>query len=127
MRARKASVSWVEVSAPRAIKAPASAMLSKVRSLMALLVGAEDMRWLGGPGPMAGNTFHHLQQCDIALVQMLDVLGRQRQAGEGRPCAEFVECRWLFRRIHPILPFASMQSTCRVSPWLGPCMNRVQR
>src|SRR5215475_181786 len=99
-------------------------MLRKVRSLMALLVGAEDMRRLGGPGPMAGNSFHHLQQCEVALVQMLDVLGRQRQAREGRPCAEFVECRWLFRRIHPILPFASMQSTCRVSPWLGPCMNR---
>src|SRR5215831_573792 len=104
MRARKASVSAVEVSAPRAIKAPASAMLSKVRSLMALLVSAEDMGRLGGPGPMAGNSFHHLQQCDIALVQMLDVFGRQRQAGQGRSRAEFFECRWLFRQIHLILP-----------------------
>src|SRR5258708_3747160 len=116
MRARKASVSVDEVRSPRAIRLPASAMLSVVSSdVTRLLIGAEHMRRLGGPGPMAGNALHQGGQPDIALVQMLDVLGRERQAGQCSSRAKFFKRRW-FLFCHPILPRPSMQSTCRILP-----------
>src|SRR5262245_42009261 len=72
MRARKASVSSREVRSPLAIRRPASAMLSVVSSadvglLMGLLVGAEHVRRLGGPGPMGWDALHQFEQSDIAL------------------------------------------------------------
>src|SRR4029450_552382 len=70
-------------------------MLSVVSSAGAgLLIGAEHGRGLGGPGPMAGDALHQLQQSDIALVQVLDVLGRERQAGQGRARAKFLDRWW---------------------------------
>src|SRR5215208_324631 len=92
MRARKASVSAAEVISPRVISWPAWAMLSVVSSAGAgLLIGAEHMRRLGGPGPMAGDALHQLQQSDIALVQMLDVFGRERQAAVRRARAKLLD------------------------------------
>src|SRR6266550_1448803 len=98
MRARKASVRAVEVSSPRVIRLPAWAMLSVVSSAeVGLLIGAEDMRRLGGPGPTAGDAVHQIDQSDIALVQLFDVLGRERQARQRGTGAEFLE-RWRFHR-----------------------------
>src|SRR5687767_4748114 len=105
MRARKASVSAVEVISPRVIRVPAWAMLSVVSSAVAgLLIGAEHMRRFGGPGPLARDALHQLQQPDIALVQMRDVLGRERQAREGGACAKFLE-GWRCRGVRHVAPF----------------------
>src|SRR5450755_1456915 len=96
MRARKASVSAVEVTSPRAITLPASAMLSAVRSeVLRLLIGAEHVRRLGGPGPTGGNALHQGEQAGIALVQMLDVFWREPQAGQRRTHAKFLKRWWL--------------------------------
>src|SRR4029453_5481371 len=95
MRARNASVSADEVISPCVIRLPAWAMLSVVSSAGAgLLIGAEHVRGFGGPGQMAGDALHQLQQSDIALVQVLDVLGRERQAGQGRARAKFLDRWW---------------------------------
>src|SRR5215218_1446376 len=67
-------------------------MLSVVSSAGAgLLIGAEHVRRLGGPGPMAGDALHQMQQSDIALVQVLDVLGRERQAADRRARAKLLD------------------------------------
>src|SRR5260370_22660066 len=104
MRARKASVSAVEVTSPRAIRLPASAMLSVVRSeVLRLLIGAEHVRRLGGPGPTGGNALHQGEQSGIALVQMLDVLRCERQACQRGTRTKFFKVWWVFIG-HPILP-----------------------
>src|ERR1700744_4361243 len=105
MRLRKASVSALEVISPRAIRRPASAMPSVVRSVMwrPLFVGAEDERRFGGPSEAAWNALHQLEQADIALVEMLDVLGRERDPGERGARPEFLKC-WRLRRRHTTLP-----------------------
>src|ERR1044072_8713883 len=70
-------------------------MLSVVSSAGAgLLIRAEHMRRVGTPGPMAGGAVHQLQQSDIALVQVLDVFGRERQAGQSRARAKFLDRWW---------------------------------
>src|SRR6478672_10532219 len=124
MRLRKDPVRASAVISPRASRRPASAMPSRVRSVMAgLFVGAEDLRRLGGPGPMGGDALHQLEQADIALVQMLDVLGGERKSGQLGADAELLE-RWCLRRRHCSLPMPKhMQATCRVA-WLGPCISR---
>src|SRR5271169_2316290 len=105
MRSRKASVSIDDVILPWAIMRPASAMLSVVRSSMAgLLVGTENMGRLGRPCEANRDAIHQLEQAEIALVQVLDVLGRQRQAGQRGASLEFLECRRCLRRRHEILP-----------------------
>src|SRR5260370_10272515 len=114
MRARKASVSAVEVTSPRAIRLPASAMLSVVRSaVLRLLIGAEQVRRFGGPGPTGGNTLHQGDQSGIALVQVLDVLRRKRQACQRGTRTKFLK-RWRLLFCHSILPASHMQSTCRL-------------
>src|SRR4030081_2899353 len=114
MRARKASVSAVEVTSPRAIRLPASAMLSVVRSaVLRLLIGAEHVRRFGGPGPTGGNTLHQGDQPGIALVQVLDVLRRKRQACQRGTRTKFLK-RWRLLFCPPILPYLNMQSTCRL-------------
>src|SRR5229473_4076350 len=116
MRARKASVSAVEVTSPRAIRLPASAMLSVVRSeVLRLLIGAEHVRRFGGPGPTGRDALHQGEQPGIALVQVLDVLRRERQACQRGTCAKFLKRWWLLRR-HFVLPAPNMQSTCRRRP-----------
>src|ERR1700722_9188815 len=122
MRARKASVSAVEVTSPRAIRLPASAMLSVVRSaVLRLLIGAEHVRRFGGPSPTGGNTLHQGGQSGIALVQVLDVLRRERQACQRGTRTKFLK-RWWFLFCHPILPRPSMQSTCRPGPEAAYCL-----
>src|SRR5260370_16863818 len=113
MRARKASVSAVEVTSPRAIRLRASAMLSVVRAeVLRLLIGGEHVRRLGGPGPTGGNALQQGEQAGITLVQVLDVLRRGWQAGQRGACTKFFK-RWWFLLGHPILPASNMQSTCR--------------
>src|SRR5260370_11971098 len=115
MRARKASVSAVAVTSPRAIRLPASAMLSVVRSeVLRLLIGAEHVRRLGGPGPTGGNALHQGDQSGITLLQVLDVLRRERQARQRGARTKFFK-RWWFLLAHPILPASNMQSTCRAA------------
>src|SRR5260370_37632866 len=115
MRARKASVSAVEVTSPRAIRLPVSAMLSVVRSaVLRLLIGAEHVRRFGGPGPTGGNALHQVDQSGIALVQVLDGLRREGQAWQGGTRAEILK-RWWVLFWHPLLPRPSMQPTDRSS------------
>ena len=136
MRGRNASVSAVEVSSPRAIRLPASAMLSVVSSVgwRALLIGAEHMRRFGGPGPMAGDALHQVQQSDIALVQMLDVLGRERQACQRGARAKFLDRWWCLASTS--CRFLPVQSACKrhaasfdaqAQAWLAACMTRLAR
>src|ERR1044072_10005738 len=95
MRARNVSVSADEVISPRVIRLPAWAMLSVVSSAeVGLLIGAEHLRGFGGPGPMAGDALHQLQQSDIALVQVVDVFSGERQAGQSRARAKFLDRWW---------------------------------
>src|SRR5690348_10133603 len=103
MRFRNALVNSQALISPRAISLPACAMPSVVRSfevlsymcrLLALLVGPEDVRRLSGPGPTAGDALHEFEQSDIALVQVLDVLGRQRETAERGARAKLLERRW---------------------------------
>src|SRR5258708_38687879 len=97
MRARKASVSAVEVTSPRAIRLPASAMLSVVRSaVLRLLIGAEHLRRVGGPGPTGGDALPQRDQTGIAPVQGLDVLGRQPPPRQRGTWAEFFKRRRVF-------------------------------
>src|SRR6202158_5798062 len=93
MRARNASASAVAVSSPRAIRLPASAMLSVVSSEARLLIGAEHVRRFGGPVPMGRDALHQGEQSGIAFVQVFDVLGCERQAGQHGTCAKFLK-RW---------------------------------
>src|SRR5260370_28292838 len=113
MRARKASVSAVAVTSPRAIRLPASAMLSVVRSeVLRLLIGAEHVRRLGGPGPTGGNALHQGDQSGITLVQVLDVLRRERQARQRGARTKFFK-RWWFLPRHPIPPRSKAQAPGR--------------
>src|SRR5260370_3460498 len=113
MRARKASVSAVEVTSPRALRLPGSAMRSVVRSeVRRLLIGAEHVRRLGGPGPTGGNALHQGDQSGMTLVQVLVALRGERRAGQLVARTKFFN-RWWFLLGHPILPASNMQSTCR--------------
>ena len=85
-----------------------------------LFVGAEDMRRLGGPGPMAGDAVHQIDQSDIALVQVLDVLRRSAAARSARRAREtppeLAACSTNSSRSSRC---QGMQSTCRIRSSAG--------
>ena len=95
MRARKASVSAVEVSSPRAIRRPGFGNAER-REVGHGRRYSSARKTCGGSAAQAqwlGMRSIKCDQSDIALVQMLDVLRRQRQAGQRGARAKFLE-RW---------------------------------